>query len=70
MPFSHPQLPPPLQVSDMIFEQPLSDYYVAKILEYSPRSEFFMQFLNDLKILVDTSPTDSILDIITITRRP
>ena len=54
---SHTRSCPPLQVSDMIFEQPLSDYYVAKILEYSPRFEFFMQFLNDLKILVDTSPT-------------
>ena len=47
---------PPLQVSDMIFEQPLSDYYVAKMLDYSPKVEFFMQFLNDLKIVVDNSP--------------
>ena len=47
--------PSPLQVSNMIFEQPLSDYYVAKMLDYSPKVEFFMQLLNDLKILVDNS---------------
>ena len=46
---------PPLQVSDMIFEQPLSDYYVAKMLDYSPKVEFFMQFIIDLKIFVDKS---------------
>ena len=63
MPLSHTFLtpaadpaPPPIQVSDMIFEQPLSDYYVAKMLDYSPKVEFFMQFLNDLKIVVDNSP--------------
>ena len=39
----------------MIFEQPLSDYYVAKMLDYSPKVEFFMQFIIDLKIFVDNS---------------
>ena len=34
-PMAGPATPPPLRVGDMIFEQPLSDYYVAKILEYS-----------------------------------
>ena len=41
----------------MIFEQPLSDYYVAKMLDYSPKVEFFMQFIIDLKIFVDNSIT-------------
>ena len=53
----------------MIFEQPLSDYYVAKMLDYSPKVEFFMQFIIDLKIFVDNSTMSEITDYLPVNNR-